>query len=292
MENKPSVYGFCNAGCKWETVHKDEFLKSASVAKMGLDDDNRVTFAGGTYFRVKIKGNVTNIVLRAEVIGGGAPSYLETITIPDEYYDKGYTYFEVWSWRKTSVSTGVQIDYSYEISNGFDKRLQQTQSKVFTGTQDPEGFNSQFIIQLADNECEVYIYNTEAEIRGADGIDGISALIYNGQVTSDTVLSVDSTKLLYQPNFSRLPIEGDFTTFTLLVNDTDIYNVVAEITTINTSRPPSTAEVYCIATVRYINKLNNGLPSVTTADAGKFLRVNASGAWVAESVPSAEGVEF
>lgn len=34
-----------------------------------------------------------------------------------------------------------------------------------------------------------------------------------------------------------------------------------------------------------------GLPSVTTADNGKFLRV-VNGAWAAESLPSAEGGSF
>lgn len=34
------------------------------------------------------------------------------------------------------------------------------------------------------------------------------------------------------------------------------------------------------------------IPAVTGADAGKFLRVNSSGKWVAESVPDAEGVSF
>lgn len=29
-ENKPKIYGFCPAGCKWETVHKNDFDKSAT----------------------------------------------------------------------------------------------------------------------------------------------------------------------------------------------------------------------------------------------------------------------
>lgn len=34
------------------------------------------------------------------------------------------------------------------------------------------------------------------------------------------------------------------------------------------------------------------IPAVTGADAGKFLRVNSSGKWVAESIPDAEEVSF
>ena len=34
------------------------------------------------------------------------------------------------------------------------------------------------------------------------------------------------------------------------------------------------------------------LPKVTPSDAGKFMRVSASGQWVAEAVPIAEEVEF
>ena len=36
----------------------------------------------------------------------------------------------------------------------------------------------------------------------------------------------------------------------------------------------------------------SGLPAVTAADAGKFLRVSSSGSWVAETVANASGGEF
>lgn len=129
--------------------------------------------------------------------------------------------------------------------------------------------------------------------QGLQGETGLSALVFNGQVISNTVSAVGETKILHLTSFSRLPIVGDFTSFTLLVNNTDLYNVVAEITRVKPSIPPSSQSGNCSAIVRYINKLNGaGVPTVTTADSGKFLRVNASGQWVAETVPSAEGGEF
>ena len=34
MSDKPKIYGTCDAGCLWETVHKEDFLSSAYIAKM------------------------------------------------------------------------------------------------------------------------------------------------------------------------------------------------------------------------------------------------------------------
>lgn len=39
---------------------------------------------------------------------------------------------------------------------------------------------------------------------------------------------------------------------------------------------------------RELENTESGLPSVTSSDEGKFLRVSSSGDWVAEAVPSAE----
>ena len=166
---------------------------------------------------------------------------------------------------------------------------------MYSPNANSKGQNTVFAVMKeigGPDNCILQIVSFCEGDEGKRGETGLSALVYNGQVTSDTVLAVNGTKLLYQPRFSRSPIVGDFTTFTLLVNDTDLYNVVAEITEINLKRPPSTAKDYCKATVRYINKLNADLPSVTTADSGKFLRVSADGVWVAEEVPFAEGGEF
>ena len=41
-----------------------------------------------------------------------------------------------------------------------------------------------------------------------------------------------------------------------------------------------------------VNKDDIVIPSVTTSDAGKFLRVSSAGTWVAESIPNAEEASF
>lgn len=38
--------------------------------------------------------------------------------------------------------------------------------------------------------------------------------------------------------------------------------------------------------------VNNKIPSVTTEDVGKFLRVQADGTWAAEYIPNAEEASF
>ena len=41
-----------------------------------------------------------------------------------------------------------------------------------------------------------------------------------------------------------------------------------------------------------LNNRPTDLPSVTTSDSGKFLRVSSTGEWVAETIPNASGVSF
>lgn len=38
MSNKPKIYANCKAGCSWETVHRDEFLASASHIEQFIDN--------------------------------------------------------------------------------------------------------------------------------------------------------------------------------------------------------------------------------------------------------------
>lgn len=47
-----------------------------------------------------------------------------------------------------------------------------------------------------------------------------------------------------------------------------------------------------IALIKALSGGSGGLPPVTAADAGKFLRVNDDGAWIAAEIDDAEEAEF
>lgn len=39
MSNKPKIYANCKAGCLWETVHKDDFQRSAGFIRQNVTDN-------------------------------------------------------------------------------------------------------------------------------------------------------------------------------------------------------------------------------------------------------------
>lgn len=39
MANKPKIYANCKAGCLWETVHKDDFQRSAAFIRQSVEDN-------------------------------------------------------------------------------------------------------------------------------------------------------------------------------------------------------------------------------------------------------------
>lgn len=43
MSNLPKIHATCKAGCLWETVHKSDFEKSASIIQLNADESGAVT---------------------------------------------------------------------------------------------------------------------------------------------------------------------------------------------------------------------------------------------------------
>ena len=80
--------------------------------------------------------------------------------------------------------------------------------------------------------------------------------------------------------------------YTITNNIMYIRNEVGELV------PVSMIASGAIKSVNNIKPDENGnvtiidLPSVTSEDSGKFLRVSSTGEWIAESISNAEGVNF
>ena len=80
--------------------------------------------------------------------------------------------------------------------------------------------------------------------------------------------------------------------YTITNNIMYIRNEVGELV------PVSMIASEAIKSVNNIKPDENGnvtiidLPSVTSEDSGKFLRVSSTGEWIAESISNAEGVNF
>lgn len=57
--SRPKIFGFCKAGCQWETVHRDEFLQSASIVKQYAADGEFLLEVGKKYKIAKTVKNAT-----------------------------------------------------------------------------------------------------------------------------------------------------------------------------------------------------------------------------------------
>lgn len=65
MSNKPRIFANCPAGCKWETVHKDDFLNSASIVEMMPNDDGSFDLEVGKTYKLLESG--TDIAWRGKI---------------------------------------------------------------------------------------------------------------------------------------------------------------------------------------------------------------------------------
>lgn len=146
---KPNIYGFCKAGCQWETVHKADFDRSASIVRETPD-------ASGTYkldpFKVyKVKTGSTDGKYNAEfALQNGLVDYWFTYDEFDEYRD--YIIFEILSLSLNDDSTVLTVvyevngnRYSDTYTDGSVFRLDEVELHILNAT-------------------EVYLYNTNAEI--------------------------------------------------------------------------------------------------------------------------------
>lgn len=162
MSDRPKIWAHCAAGCLWETVHKDEFLASASIKKIAenvvepdrlyLDIDKKYKFEP-----LPIGDNI-GIVITCPRVGSTAVSY---ITFGFTGYDKlKYTVFDLLDIvRVASPTTGAPYEYDIIAEvNGVRKVVH------IYGSDNELDLDFSKMQMYVTGASVVYMYNSAAEI--------------------------------------------------------------------------------------------------------------------------------
>ena len=200
MSNKPRIWANCKAGCAWETIHKSDFDKVATLIKQTPDENGRVYLEFGKKYKVFADpkevthtsgyGGGTETVFDCYVERGfysggtlyrsyhtnqNATSYYEDgnyLTIDDQY--SNYFTMRVLDMREgVQVGTNaVTVDVIYELEqtdeNGnliFGRRKDQ-----ILNVADPKDISGQYA--FVEGAKAVYLCNGDVELKGAQGDKG------------------------------------------------------------------------------------------------------------------------
>lgn len=174
MSNKPSIYANCKAGCSWETVHKDDFLRSAAFIRQNVTDN-------GSFKEFYLEAGQT-VILKGDIEDSTPSLWKVTYEIRDvnnNVYEGPYpimrsqfdTYLRIKHCGTQKESDGTYTLYyemlqiTYDSSTGtFSTSLYHTHKNL------PD---SQIVIRLM-NVDEVYLVNEEAKIIG-EGLPDVSS---------------------------------------------------------------------------------------------------------------------
>lgn len=159
MSNKPKIRAFCAAGCAWETVHKEDFLKSATFYEVGQPDGYATVDAYRKY-RIFSDSNTNTgkytatIEFQSPDATGEAYDTQMTFSVSTGY--RGYFDFEIMQARYN----GAMLYIAYEV-NG-----EEMVSNINLATTEHDLTKSVLKITGAN---QVLIYNDTAAIVGKDG---------------------------------------------------------------------------------------------------------------------------
>ena len=134
------VYGFCDAGCKYEVLTKDEYMESAAVVELGTTQHSYTSSKIGLRSKFKVVPYGQDVTLGVD-LGDGEFSEEWTINIENDTLSRGFFTFEIFY-------TGEY--YAYIIDGQYLLHL---------GATDSENTRIKFT-----NIYKIYMYDTEAEL--------------------------------------------------------------------------------------------------------------------------------
>lgn len=161
MSNKPKIKAFCAAGCAWETVHMDDFLKSATFYEIGQPDGYAIVDAYRKYRIFADKGDENyNVTINFQSPVDVGDDYHTQATIPVDVGRREYFDIEILEAKYTSAGTlSATLSIVYEV-NGEEKTL----------TVETVNYNLSRAVLNITGANQVLLYNDTAQILGKDGV--------------------------------------------------------------------------------------------------------------------------
>lgn len=154
LNNKPKIYGYCPAGCKWETVHRDEFLRSASHIGLTPNEDGSYHLEQGKEYKIFAeKDSANNFTCSVELVQSDGKSYSIDLSQNEDKYAESFT-FRLLEVIEHSTS-GNQLSIVYELAG----------ARYATGMIGL--FNSATI--RVTGATSVCLYNADATVYARDG---------------------------------------------------------------------------------------------------------------------------
>lgn len=131
MSNKPKIYAHCKAGCLWETVHKDDFQRSAGFIRKNVEDN-------GTYKEFILEAGQTAI-LKGDIIGDTELTWkvkLQVIDADNNVYYEETVARSLWDNYLKITNCGVyyagnDVDkFYFEVGRSGEKRSCEVSSRT------------------------------------------------------------------------------------------------------------------------------------------------------------------
>lgn len=181
MSDKPKIYANCPAGCLWETIHKEDFEKSAAYIPQAKNSDGKFYLSAGKTYRINTLNNAVEImgswafniyITIGWRVNGTAYSEKKTVTLPDfDRYAQSvkFHFHEVYN-----TIMGVAkpfISWEYDL-NG------ERKIETIVADETATGLSATIQIEtMASSQIECLLINEDAQTKATDGTDGKSAFI-------------------------------------------------------------------------------------------------------------------
>lgn len=171
MSNKPNIFATCPAGCLWETVHKDDFLRSASIVRQYPNESGEFKIETGRAYWIKNSNAVASwgitVSLSMSAVYGGLEMIETTIQLTLPEFDKFADGIKFKFLGFDARAEAATVAYDHEIFAVYEYNGERIFTPVYTKNLVDTKPLSLVISTLnitVTGATDVFVYNEDAQI--------------------------------------------------------------------------------------------------------------------------------